>query len=205
MLDRLQGHYALPRSSIEVPGAFPNEAAVLVAITDDPVDPTVILTKRAEHLAVHSGEVSFPGGKWEAIDSSLIDTALREAQEEIGLAPEMVTVINVEPSTISRGGMKVTPYVGVIPAGIDFVPDPNELDAVFEVPLRFFFEDKRARTDVYTVNGQDYWSPVYLFDDYEIWGLTARVLIQFLNRAFGAGIERDSEAPVFFRTRGGKK
>ena len=205
MLNRLRGHYAVTRSSIEVLGAFPNEAAVLVAITDDPADPAVILTKRAEHLAVHSGEVSFPGGKWEPGDQSLIDTALREAQEEICLDPALVDIVNIEPATVSRGGMKVTPYVGVIPAGLELVPDFNELDAIFEVPLRYFLDDTRTQTDIYTVNGEEYWSPVYHFGGYKIWGLTARVLIHFLNRAFAAGIERESAAPVFFRTRGGQK
>ena len=202
MLDRLREQYAVTRSTIEQLGSFPNEAAVLVAITDNAREPGVILTKRAEHLAAHSGEVSFPGGKWETVDRSLIDTALREAQEEINLDPGVVDLLNVEPSTVSRGGMKVTPYVGVIPTGLEFIPDPNELDNVFEVPLQFFLDDKRTRTDIYSVNQQEYWSPVYHFEGYEIWGLTARVLIQFLNRAFDAAIHRENDAPVQFRTRG---
>lgn len=193
--------YQSERASFEATGVFPNQAAVLVAITDHPSEPELILTKRASHLSQHGGEVSFVGGKWEQGDVSLIETALRESQEEIGLSPSEVEVLNVEPYALSRNGMKVTPYVGLIPHQTIFTPCPDEIESVFRVPLRYFFADPRYRTDLYVLDGKELWSPAYQFEGYEIWGLTARILIRFLNRALHADIQKESGAPVRIRPR----
>lgn len=195
MTKYLRENYAIPRSALEHPGKFPNEAAVLVPVTDHPREPEIILTKRAEHLSSHSGEVSFPGGKWESADPSLVVTALRESEEEIGLSPEVVEVINVQPPLYSLWGIKVTPYVGIVPHDVELEANPDELHSVFRVPVRFFLEDHRTETDVYYRNDREWWAPVYHYDGYKIWGLTARILVEFLNRAWDAGIERDNAAP----------
>lgn len=195
MIEHLRSHYKVPRSGLEHRGDFPNEAAVLVPVTDHPREPHIVLTKRADHLSSHGGEVSFPGGKWEPADSSLVVTALRESEEEIGLAPAAVEVINVQPHMYSLWGIKVTPYVGIIPHDVELQANPDELHSVFRVPVEFFLEDRRTRTDVYYNNDREWWSPVYHYGGYKIWGLTARILVDFLNRGWGAGIERDSGAP----------
>lgn len=195
MIKHLRDHYRLPRSGFEQSGHFPNEAAVLVPVTDHSREPEIILTQRAEHLSSHSGEVSFPGGKWEGGDASLVETALRESEEEIGLAPSVVEVINVQPPLYSLWGIKVTPYVGIVPDDVALAANPDELHSLFRVPVRFLLEDRRTRTDVYTNSGRDWWSPVYHYQGYKIWGLTARILVEFLNRAWDAGIERENEAP----------
>ncbi|MEX1033167.1 MAG: CoA pyrophosphatase [Cellvibrionaceae bacterium] len=195
MINRLRDNYAVPRAGLERRGAYPNEAAVLVPVTDHPREPEIVLTRRADHLSSHSGEVSFPGGKWEAGDPTLVATALRESEEEIGLAPAVVEVINVQPHLYSLWGIKVTPYVGIIPHDVALEPNPDELDSVFRVPVSFLLEDRRTETDVYYNGGREWWAPVYHFDGYKIWGLTARILVEFLNRAWDAGIDRDNEAP----------
>lgn len=195
MIKNLRDNYRKPRSAFEKPGAFPNEAAVLVPVTDHSREPEIILTKRADHLSSHSGEVSFPGGKWEQGDQSLVETALRESEEEIGLPPAVVEVINVQPHLYSLWGIKVTPYVGIVPPDVELEANPDELHSLFRVPVGFFLEDRRSRTDVYINNGREWWSPVYHYDGYKIWGLTARILVEFLNRAWDAGIERENDAP----------
>lgn len=195
IIEYLRLHYRQPRTRFDVTGRFPNQAAVLVPVTDSRTQPEVVLTKRADHLAYHSGEVSFPGGKWEDTDPSLTVTALRESEEEIGLPPAVVDVINVQRPQFSRSGMRVTPYVGIIPHEVSLRPNLGELDAIFRVPVEFFLEDRRAQTDIYVRDGQEWWSPVYYYEGYKIWGLTARVLVDFMNRAFDAKIERESDAP----------
>lgn len=195
LIDYLRLHYRLPRSGLDTAGRFPNQAAVLIPLTDHLKQPEIILTKRADHLSSHSGEVSFPGGKWDDTDPTLTFTALRESEEEIGLPPSKVDLINVQPPQYSLKGIKVTPYVGIVPHDIPLRPNPCELDSIFRVPLEFFLEDQRTRTDVSYFRGEEWWSPVYHFDGYKIWGLTARILVEFLNHALDAGIERDNGAP----------
>lgn len=200
MIDQLRERFARPRGSFERTGQFPNQAAVLIPITNHKSQPDIVLTKRAEHLSTHSGEVSFPGGKWEVEDLTLVDTALRESEEEIQLSPSLVEVINQQPYHTSLWGLKVTPYVGIIPHDVELVPDKSELDAVFRVPLSFLLADQRTRTEVYFRHNSEWWSPVYHFDNFKIWGLTARILVDFLNMAWDANIGREHDsAPELHR------
>lgn len=194
LIEYLRLHYRLPRTGLEVAGRFPHQAAVLLAITDCR-NPEIVLTRRARHLSSHSGEVSFPGGKWDETDTTLTVTALRESEEEIGLPPAAVDLINVQSPQYSKHGIKVTPYVGIIPPDIPLRPNLHELDVIFRVPVDFFLEDQRTRTDVYVNRGEEWWAPVYHYEGFKIWGLTARILVDFLNRALDAGIERDNAAP----------
>ena len=199
MINKLRERYSIPRSGFELPGTFPNQAAVLIPLTDHPHNPEIILTKRAQHLSTHSGEVSFPGGKWEQGDKTLVETALRESFEEIGLSPDDVDVINELPPQTSLWGIKVTPYAGIIPHQVTLEADANELDAIFRVPLSFFIDDNRTRTEVYRRHDREWWSPVYHYDGFKIWGLTARILVDFVNSAWDAGIQREHAAPELKR------
>jgi len=194
VIQDLRDNFTRPRSALEQAGRYPNEAAVLIGVTDEP-EAKIILTRRAAHLSSHSGEVSLPGGKWERGDESLVHTALRESEEEIALPPERVEVINVQPPKYSLWGIKVTPFVGIVPPEVELVANPEELHSVFRVPVAFFLEDRRTETDVYYVDDREWWAPVYHFEGYKIWGLTAQILVEFLNRAWNAGIERRHTAP----------
>jgi 8-oxo-dGTP pyrophosphatase MutT (NUDIX family) len=175
-------------------GKHPRNAAVLLALTSNESNPSVILTKRADHLNSHSGEVSLPGGKWELQDDSLMRTALRETHEEIGMEPHWVDVISTLPVAHTWQGIEVTPYVGIVAENLPLTPNPNELDAIFEVPLSFFLEDRRTRTDVFPREEGDVWSPAYDFDGYEIWGFTARLMVEFLNQFWGSSLSRANPA-----------
>ena len=115
LLRRVQGHQ--PQQLI-LASDFP-EAAVLVPITRSD-EPELVLTLRAHGLSTHSGEVAFPGGRRDDTDADLVMTALREAEEEIGLAPGLVDVLGPLSSLVSRHGIKVTPIVGLVPDYVEY-------------------------------------------------------------------------------------
>lgn len=164
------------------------DAAILIPVTREAGDPKIILTKRAEHLNSHSGEVAFPGGKWEPGDEDLLATALRETCEEIALHPEQVRVIAGMPVNRTRHLLRVKPYVGLIEPQLPLVPNPEELDAVFEVPVSYFLDPANLRVDHFS--GEDYSldMPCYIYGGYRIWGFTLVVLVDFLNQTLNAGI-----------------
>lgn len=195
LIQRLRHPYGVAREQLETPGDYPNEAGILLAVTDHPENPEIVLTRRADHLTSHGGEVSFPGGKWEPEDHSLLHTALRESEEEVKLPPARVEVLNVQPPMLSRWGIKVTPYVGIIPHDCPLEANPDELAAVFRVPVQYFLDDRRTHTDVYFREDHKWWAPVYHYEGYKIWGLTSRILVDFVNTAWDAGITRESQAP----------
>ena len=188
MLDRIQQRLAdhQPRSmNTKLP-----QAAVLLPVTNNS-EPELVFTRRAIHLSTHSGEVAFPGGKHDVEDASLEVTALRESYEEINLPPKYVTILGRTGSVISRFGIEVTPYVGVIPAEIELQPNIEELDRIFRVPLSFFLEPGNLRKDQWHINNRTVQMPSYHYDGYLIWGLTAIILAEFLNITLDACIPLD--------------
>jgi 8-oxo-dGTP pyrophosphatase MutT (NUDIX family) len=162
-------------------------ASVLIALTDE-VEPHVILTRRASHLSTHRGEVAFPGGKQDDTDPDLLYTALREAQEEIGLEPGLVEVLGPLGQVMSKHQLQVTPWVGIVPQDVILTPSLAELESLFRVPLSFFMEDRRQRTDIVRFRGMTHYVPAYEYNGYVIWGLTAYMLVELLNVGFDAGI-----------------
>jgi 8-oxo-dGTP pyrophosphatase MutT (NUDIX family) len=162
-------------------------ASVLIALTDE-AEPQVILTRRASHLSTHRGEVAFPGGKQDETDPDLLYTALREAQEEIGLEPGLVEVLGPLGQVMSKHQLQVTPWVGIVPQDVILTPSLAELESLFRVPLSFFMEDRRQRTDIVRFRGMTHYVPAYEYNGYVIWGLTAYMLVELLNVGFDAGI-----------------
>ncbi len=162
-------------------GAFPSQAAVLVLFTDDPHHPEMVFTQRARHLKNHPGEVSFPGGMWELGDKSLRDTALRETEEEIGLAPAQVKLLGACARRATGAGIQVTPFVGVMPTATELTPNLGELDAIFRVPIAAFHGGGiQTRTDFFAHGGRSYHVPAYLHQGYEIWGFTAALTTEII-------------------------
>ena len=180
-LDQLSLKQSDPKSDLP-------KAAVLIALTDEE-NPEVIYTLRSNKVSSHQGEVSFPGGMQEESDSSLIMTALRESEEEIGLPQNCVKIIGSLDTMVSRFNVSVTPFVGVIPVDVDLNTSSEEIEACFKVPLSFLLKDKRYRNDEVNRNGETFYMPAYKYSSYVIWGLTAMITVNFLNRALDAKIE----------------
>lgn len=194
MLDALrQGMKTLQPVNYWSEATFRGEAAVLLAFTDEP-ETQLILTRRADHLKSHRGEVALPGGKIDKTDRDFIATALRESHEEIALPPTAVEVLGELDPMVTRFGVKVVPVVGVIAPDVVLTPSPDELDSIFRVPLSFFLRDERTRTDRGTVDGHAVAVPCWQWQEYEIWGVTAIILVNFMNRVLGQNIHTGVES-----------
>jgi 8-oxo-dGTP pyrophosphatase MutT (NUDIX family) len=168
------------------------EAGILVPVTRHPEQPSIILTRRAQHMNTHQGQVAFPGGKYDETDDSLQHTALRECHEEIGVPPEQVEIIGALSQVVSLHGIRVTPYVGLVDEDVILTPNLDELDSIFKVPVSFFKTAEPKRRDKMTYKGMALSVPSYEFstegETYEIWGLSAIVLVELMNLAFDTDI-----------------
>ena len=154
-------------------------AAVLLLVVNHPGDPTVIFTQRTAHLADHAGQISFPGGRCEDCDETPEQTALREAEEEIGIARDRVEILGRLPEYITGTGYRVTPIVGWAEPPLTFRPDPHEVADVFEVPLAFLLDSGNHRYESAFFKGRmrKYWAMPY--GERFIWGATAGMLVTF--------------------------
>lgn len=177
--------------------SFAGHAAVMVITRSFGGESHLLLTERAAHLAAHPGEVALPGGKWEAADSGLLATALRETEEEVAIPPAALRVDGALPRGYTGSGVPVTAFVAELKEDVDLRIDPAELSAAFWMPERELLLDARVRTDVFERGGAEYWAPAYHYQQYHVWGFTARVLVQFMNVYRQAGIVRRHSAPVF--------
>lgn len=155
-------------------------AAVLVAVIERAGGLSVLLTRRAERLARHAGQVSFPGGRADPGDGTPQRTALREAEEEVGLPAGQVEIAGRLDDYLVGTGYRITPVVGLVREPPDFAPDTREVAEVFEVPLPFVLEPDNYRRDWLTINGVDRRFYVLPYGAYHnIWGATAAILVNF--------------------------
>lgn len=160
-------------------------AAVLVPIIARS-QPTVLLTQRPDHLTVHSGQISFPGGKVEAEDNSLKAAALREADEEIGLEKEVVDVVGYLDGYHTATGYLIAPVVAVISNTFVPKPDPTEVAEVFEVPLAFFLDPANHRVEAKTYKQKLRKFYAMPYGERYIWGATAGILRNLYQRVYGS-------------------
>ncbi|MDA8049378.1 MAG: CoA pyrophosphatase [Rhodospirillales bacterium] len=157
------------------PGPLIAAAVLVPIILSRP--PGILLTKRSPSLPRHAGQVSFPGGRIEAADPSPAAAALRESAEELGIDPARVLLLGCLPDYATGTGFRITPVVGLLPAGLPLAPSPREVAAVFELPFPRLLdpavpERRRARR-----NGawREFW--VWPHPEHEIWGATAAILL----------------------------
>lgn len=160
---------------------FPTPAAVLVPIVDRP-EPGVILTLRPETMRRHPGQVAFPGGRIDPGDGGPIAAALREAEEEIGLSPADVDVVGTADLYRTITGFEVTPVVGVVRAGLNFVPQPEEVAAVFEVPLYHLLDPRHQRVRSTEWRGIQRHYYEIEWNGQRIWGATAAMIVNLSRR-----------------------
>jgi|SRR5690554_1644447 8-oxo-dGTP pyrophosphatase MutT (NUDIX family) len=160
-------------------GSGAREAAVLVPLIRRSHGPQVVLTRRSARLSNHAGQIAFPGGCREPNDRDLIATALRETEEEIGLAPQRVQTLGELDLYVTRTGFAVTPIVGWIEEDIplnELVVDPEEVDEVFEVPLPYFLNPLNREQHSRWEGDKKRQFYVYPYRNYYIWGATAGML-----------------------------
>ena len=153
-------------------------ASVLIPIVDHGDQPaTLLLTKRAAHLKRHAGQVSFPGGVTQPNETPL-EGALREAQEEIGLDPARVEILGRLDDYVTTSDFRVVPIIGWLTPPLDLVPDPSEVETIFEVPLGFLLDPKnRTRGSRTAPDGTERGYYVFPHKDHFIWGATAAMLV----------------------------
>jgi 8-oxo-dGTP pyrophosphatase MutT (NUDIX family) len=160
-------------------------AAVLVAITDR-VRPGVILTQRPVTMRKHPGQVAFPGGRIDAGDVDVFAAALREAQEETGLNPELVTIIGTFDQYRTITGYLITPVIGVTLADQPLVANDGEVDGIFEAPLDFLLDPSNHLRQTVTYNGQERNYFELHWDGHRIWGATAAMIVNLSRRLIWA-------------------
>jgi 8-oxo-dGTP pyrophosphatase MutT (NUDIX family) len=157
------------------------EAAVLVPMFGFPERPGLVFTERRHDLRRHAGEISFPGGRRDHAEESLLQTAMREAEEEIGLAPGDVEVVGaLPPIGTFVTSYKVHPFVGLIDDALEFEPSPAEVETVLAFTLEQLRESFEMRRLVR--RGVPIRTPTYLVGEHLIWGATSRILGELLQR-----------------------
>ena len=151
-------------------------ASVLVPIVAHE-ELSVVFTQRTSHLRLHSGQISFPGGRAEPEDPTPEFTALREAEEEIGLAPDRVELLARLPEYCTRTGFCVTPVVGLLAPPLLLAPDRREVEEVFEVPLGFLLDPRNHERHTREYQGQMAGYYVIQYRERHIWGATAGMIV----------------------------
>lgn len=161
--------------------AAPTPAGVLIPVFERDGAPHLVFTRRTDTVRDHKGQISFPGGARDPQDGSLLDTALREAREEIGLEPSAVEILGELDDYVTVTNYLVTPFVGLVPDAYGWRPHAAEVAEVLEVPLQVLRDP--ARHEVRTLVWQGEPREVHYFDAGSciVWGVTARILLQLLD------------------------
>jgi 8-oxo-dGTP pyrophosphatase MutT (NUDIX family) len=160
-------------------------AAVLIPLVARP-ELTVLLTQRTEALRRHAGQIAFPGGRMEPTDRDPIATALREAQEEIGLDPSFVEPLGYLDAYRTGTGFRIFPVVSLVREGFTLALDAREVADTFEVPLAFLMDERNHRTEARTWLGVERRFYAMPFEDRYIWGATAGIMKNMHKRLFSA-------------------
>ncbi len=160
------------------------DAAVLVPVVDDGEEAKVIFTQRTATLRKHSGQISFPGGSIDPDDISPEMAAIRETEEEIGLAGSYVETVGRLPNYLSSTGFRITPVLAVVSRGFSLQPNPTEVADVFEVPLSFLMNPANHNRDKRVVDGIDRHFYRMPYETRMIWGITAGIVRTLYERLY---------------------
>jgi 8-oxo-dGTP pyrophosphatase MutT (NUDIX family) len=160
------------------------DAAVLVPVVDHGDEATVILTKRAEKLRNHSGQVAFPGGRIDPTDPTPEHAALRETMEEIGLDAGHIEIIGRIPDYVAGSGYRIAPVLGIVRPGFQLTINEHEVDAAFEVPLRFLMDPANHRRDSRMWDDKEWFYYDMPYGGRRIWGVTAGIIRTLYERLY---------------------
>lgn len=160
-------------------------AAVLIPLVRSRSDRTIVFTRRAPDLDAHPGQMSFPGGRFEPADSDLLQTGLRETEEELGVATDDIDVIGRIDPIETVTGFFVLPYVATVPPG-PYEPDPDEVDEVVTIPVSAFTDERHYELEHLDHPDSDRTRVHYFHvDGYTVWGATAAILVDYLELTEG--------------------
>lgn len=151
-------------------------AAVLIPIVARSTGATLILTQRSQNLPSHAGQIAFPGGKVDKTDAGALAAALREANEEIGLDPLLVTPLGFLDVYQSGSGFRIAPVVAMVREPVDLTPEPGEVTEIFEVPLAFLMDPRHHEQHTGEWRGEKRRYYVMPYRERRIWGVTAGIL-----------------------------
>jgi 8-oxo-dGTP pyrophosphatase MutT (NUDIX family) len=155
-------------------------AAVLIPLFKKNGDYHVLLTRRTEHVGTHKGQISFPGGRQDQ-GEELLSTALREANEEMGIQEKDVRILGeLDDLCTVASDFCISPFVGLIPYPYPFKTNPREIAEIIEVPLSVLLDETKFRQELHQRNNQPVWICFYEHEDHTIWGATARILRQLV-------------------------
>lgn len=163
-------------------------AAVLIPIVLREGGDTLLMTRRAAHLHDHPGQVSFPGGRVDAVDTSPLETALRETREEIGLDSGRISALGYLPEYCTGTGFCVTPVVAMVSPPFELQTDPFEVDEAFEVPLSFLFDPANHKQHSIFYKGALRHFDAMPYGEYFIWGATAGMIKTLFDMASLRGV-----------------
>jgi 8-oxo-dGTP pyrophosphatase MutT (NUDIX family) len=156
-------------------------SAVLIPLFKKNGEYYILFTRRTEKVEHHKGQISFPGGRMDPEDPDLLFTALREAQEEMGILKEDVQILGELDDICTLTDFCISPFVGLIPYPYPFRVNSEEIEEVIEVPLSNLLNEKKFRGEILERNGQPFPVYYYQYENYTIWGATARILKQLLH------------------------
>jgi 8-oxo-dGTP pyrophosphatase MutT (NUDIX family) len=177
-------HLLNPERMLDVEGMALRDAAVLIPVIDQGDDARVIFTLRTATLRKHSGQIAFPGGAIDPEDASPEAAAIREAEEEIGLAGLFVEPVARLPVYLAATGFRITPVLAVVRPGFELTPSPTEVEDVFDVPLSFLMDPANHMRDSMQWKGSERHFYRVSYDQRMIWGITAGIVRTLYERLY---------------------
>lgn len=162
-------------------------AAVLIALVQRDADISVLYTERASGMRVHSGQVAFPGGKADPTDRDIAHTALREAEEEVALVADDAQIIGYLPNFFAQSNYLITPVVARVQPRTPFVPNPGEVESIFELPLRHIANGASYQSEILGRNGYQFHTWRMAHEGPTVWGMTAYLTRRFRDTALHEG------------------